>query len=367
MPQGKKESIQLKHIYNEKTLGELADVLRLHHKVFNKKDFLKHFKTSEWKQAELKSRVRIITKALYENLPKKYDHALKILIPSSAHIKWSYFGVIFPDYTECYGQDNWTLSMKALKEFTKHSTGEFAIRPFIESSQDRTLKELLKWSKDKNHHVRRLASEGCRPRLPWGRKLSNLIKSPTPIIPILENLKDDPELYVRKSVANNLNDISKDNPELVLKIANTWHGRSENTDWIVKHGLRTLLKKGDKRALKIFGHENVKGLKVNKIVLSSKNIKIGDKLEFSFEVENTNKKPVKVRLEYVIYYAKKNKTDSKKVFQIGKLDLHPGKQVLKKAQSFKDFSTRKHVAGEHRVGILVNGEELGVAMFRLKE
>lgn len=367
MSKKEKRPPQLKHMYNSETLSELAGFIKLYFKKFDKIEFISNFKTKAWKEAELKARVRIITTALYDNLPKDYEKALDILIPASFHVKWHYFGIFFPDYVECYGLDHWKLSMKALREFTKSSSGEFAIRPFIEMDQERAFRELLKWSKDKNHHVRRLSSEGCRPRIPWGSKLQSLVLDPSPIIPILENLKNDPELYVRKSVANNLNDISKDNPELVLKLARVWHGKTENTDWIVQHGLRTLLKKGDKNALKIFGHESAKGLTVNKLKLSSKNIKIGDKLEFSFELENTNRKPVKVRLEYAVYYAKANKADSKKVFQIGKLDMTPGKQLIRKTQSFMDFSTRKHVAGEHRVGILVNGEELGVAVFRLKD
>jgi 3-methyladenine DNA glycosylase AlkC len=367
MSKKEKNPPQLKYMYNSDTLSELAGFIKLYYKKFNVQEFLSNFKTKSWKEAELKARVRIITISLYDNLPKDYEKALNILIPASFHIKWHYFGIFFPDYVECYGLNDWKLSMKALQEFTQSSSGEFAIRPFIELDQDRAFKKLLKWSKNRNHHIRRLASEGCRPRIPWGSKLQSLVADPSPIIPILENLKNDPELYVRKSVANNLNDISKDNPELVLRIARAWHGKSEHADWIVKHGLRTLLKKGDRNALQIFGHESAKGLKVNKLKLSSKSIMIGDKLEFSFELENTHKKPLKVRLEYAIYYAKKSKLDSRKVFQIGKLDMEPSKQLFKKSQSFKDFSTRKHLAGEHKIGILVNGEELDVALFRLRE
>ncbi len=367
MSKEEKSPPQLKYMYNSDTLSELAGFIKLYYKKFDVQEFLSNFKTKSWKEAELKARVRIITVSLYENLPNDYEKALNILIPASFHIKWHYFGIFFPDYVECYGLNHWKLSMKALQEFTQSSSGEFAIRPFIELDQDRAFRELIKWSKNKNHHIRRLSSEGCRPRIPWGSKLQSLVIDPSPIIPILENLKNDPELYVRKSVANNLNDISKDNPELVLRITSKWHGKGEHTDWIVKHGLRTLLKKGDKTALQIFGHESAKGLKVNKLSLSNKTIKIGDKLEFSFELENTNRRSKNVRLEYVLYYAKKNKINSKKVFQIGKLDLPPGKQLIKKSQSFKDFSTRKHFAGEHKIGILVNGEELDVALFRLRE
>lgn len=222
MPQGKKEHFQLKNIYNEKSLKELSVVIKKHYRNFNEKSFLETFKTKNWKQAELKARVRIITESLYEHLPTDYEKALEILTPASSHVKWSYFGIFFPDYVECYGLENWNLSMNALKVFTQSSSGEFAIRPFIEANQDKAFKEILKWSKDKNHHIRRLSSEGCRPRLPWGKKLNNLIIDPSPIIQILENLKDDPELYVRKSVANNLNDISKDHPDLVLKLAKAW-------------------------------------------------------------------------------------------------------------------------------------------------
>lgn len=366
MPQGKKEHFQLKNIYNEKSLKELSVVIKKHYRNFNEKSFLETFKTKNWKQAELKARVRIITESLYEHLPSDYQKALEILTPASSHVKWSYFGIFFPDYVECYGLDSWGLSMKALKVFTQSSSGEFAIRPFIEANQDKAFKEILKWSKDKNHHIRRLSSEGCRPRLPWGKKLNNLIKDPSPIMQILDNLKDDPELYVRKSVANNLNDISKDHPDLVLKLAKAWIGKSENTDWIIKHGLRTLLKKGDKRALKLFGHGDTKGLEVKELKLNNKEIKLGEKLEFNFTLTNTNNTSREVRVEYAIHYQKKGDKLSKKVFQLKKLKLSKGEIQLRSTQRFQDFTTRKHYAGAHVLEIIVNGEVMSDAEFKLK-
>ena len=365
MPQGQKEYVQLKDLFSDQKLKELAIQLAFHHKSFNKKKFLEIFKTKKWKDAELKARVRIITNTLHDHLPENYEKSLSVLIPASKKINWGYFGIFFPDYVECYGLNSWTSSMKALKEFTKSSSGEFAIRPFIEQDQDRAFKELLKWSKDKNHHVRRLSSEGCRPRLPWGRKLKELVKDPSPILEILENLKDDPELYVRKSVANNINDISKDHPEIVLDIAKKWIGKSERTDWIIKHGLRTLLKKGNKRALKIFGHHETKGLEINSLKLSVKNLNIGDKLNFSFKVKNSNEKALNVRLEYAIYYVKKNGVHSKKVFQISKATILKGTHSFSKSQSFKNFTTRKHYPGKHKLGVLINGQEMAIVSFVL--
>jgi 3-methyladenine DNA glycosylase AlkC len=227
------------------------------------------------------------------------------------------------------------------------------------------MKELLAWSTDKNVHVRRLSSEGCRPRLPWGLKLEQFVKDPAPILPILENLKADKELYARKSVANNLNDISKDHPQLVLKIAKKWYGNNEHTDWIVKHALRGLLKKGNKEALQLFGHHDAEGWQADNLKLSRTMLKIGDTLSFTFEITNASSVAKKCRIEYAVEYFKaKNKT-SKKVFHFAKKELAPGKHTFTTTQRFQDFTTRKHYTGPHAIYILVNGEEKATASFKV--
>ena len=150
-------------------------------------------------------------------------------------------------YVEKYGLDDFEISMDAIAEITKRNTSEYAIRPYIEKYQDQTLDQMKKWSKDKNNHLRRLSCEGLRPRLPWASKLDGFIINPKPILPILNQLKDDTSKYVQKSVANCLNDILKDNLEIGKSIIEKWNGSkiSKERKWIIKHALRNFLKKED--------------------------------------------------------------------------------------------------------------------------
>jgi 3-methyladenine DNA glycosylase AlkC len=357
----------LKNMYSPEKLAEIGKWIKASYNAFDEKEFLQHFKTTEWKNAALKARVRLIAEALHHGLPKDYGKAIEILKPASLNLQWGYFGIFFPDYVECYGLQHWDISMKALQVFTQTSSGEFAIRPFIVQNPSKAFAQLEKWSKSKNHHHRRLSSEGCRPRLPWGLQLKTLIKDPTPIFRILENLKEDKELYVRKSVANNLNDISKDHPQVVLGIAKKWRDLDENTDWIIQHAMRTLLKKGNKDALKIFGHHNADQIEVSGLKLNKSKFSIGESATFTFNLNNADKKPREIRLEYQIHFAKQASKTSAKVFQFKKTKLAKGLHPFSKKHSFRDLSTRKHYAGKHALCILVNGEEKGRCIFHLVE
>ncbi|RLD74188.1 MAG: hypothetical protein DRJ10_17110 [Bacteroidetes bacterium] len=190
-----------------------------------------------------------------------------------------------------------------------------------------------------------------------------LKKDPSLIIPILEKLKRDKSEYVRRSVANNLNDISKDNPETVLELCENWYGNTKDTDWIVKHACRGLLKSGNKRAMLLFGFGDPKNLEVSSLKLDEINVKIGSDLHFSFQLNNKNKKDAKIRLEYRMYFMKANGKQSGKIFQISEKQHKPGKYTVKKKHSFKNLSTRKHYPGEHEIGIVVNGVEKGKMNF----
>jgi hypothetical protein len=165
-------------------------------------------------------------------------------------------------------------------------------------------------------------------------------------------------------VANNLNDISKDNPELALGICEKWHGQSQNTDKIVKHACRTMLKAGDKRALAIFGYSDPSLITVENLKLDKKALSIGDNLIFSFDI--TVEKKSKVRLEYAVYFVKAKGKLSKKVFKITEKDYDPGTHSISKKQSFQEQTTRKHYPGTHQISIIVDGEEKATASFELK-
>ncbi|MBC8080209.1 MAG: hypothetical protein H7X86_07675 [Gorillibacterium sp.] len=164
--------------------------------------------------------------------------------------------MFFSDFVAIYGQEDaqWELSMLALERFTQRSSAEFAIRPFLLRNPGRVMGQMEIWSQHPNEHVRRLSSEGCRPRLPWGVSLPMFKRDPTPVLSILEHLKADPSLYVRKSVANNLNDIAKDHPGVVLETVRCWKGVDPKTDWIIRQGCRTLIRKADPEVLTLFGY-----------------------------------------------------------------------------------------------------------------
>ncbi len=348
----------LKNIYNKAFIDDLSSRFLKVHSKFDSKRFKKSIFSDGWEEKELKERMRHISLMLNNVLPEDFPKAVKILEKIAGGINNESFELmIFPDYVEVFGGNHWNESINALEIFTEIASSEFAVRPLIFKNPTRMMKVMLKWSKHKNHHVRRLASEGCRPRLPWAMALPIFKNNPSPIIPILENLKSDPELFVRRSVANNLNDISKDNPEVVLDLAKKWNGESGEVDWVIKHALRTLLKKGNNRALTMFGYGRSSNIKIEQLKLKSKIVSIGKELTFSFDVTLKSRKKEKVRLEYAIYYMKKNGRQSKKVFKIGESTLSGKKIGFLKKQSFREMSTRKHYPGKHKISIIVNGKE----------
>ncbi|MEO0474244.1 MAG: DNA alkylation repair protein, partial [Bacteroidota bacterium] len=257
-----------------------------------------------------------------------------------------------------YGQDDWEASIPALEHFTQYSSSEFAVRPFILKDPDRMLTVIQKWANHPNYHVRRLASEGCRPRLPWAMALPIFKKDPKPLLPILELLKADPEDYVRRSVANNLNDISKDHPDLVLNVAGKWLGQKKETDWIVKHACRTLLKKGVPQAMRLFGFGDPQAVRIQDMRISPATVSIGEKVTFSFTLLHTEGTPAKLRIEYAIDFVKANGSTSRKVFHITENQYPTGEEIrFEKTHSFKERTTRKHYPGRHHFTILINGVE----------
>ncbi len=274
--------------------------------------------------------------------------------------------IVFPNFVEYYGLEDQKTSLKALALFTRYSTAEFAIRPFLAQNPD-TIKQLYKWSTHKNMHVRRLASEGCRPLLPWAMKNHQYVKDPSPLLAILKTLRNDPENYVYRSVANNMNDISKHHPDLMLDLAKGWISETETTRWVCKHGLRTLLKKGNQTAMQLFGFGPIDAIQINTFGIASKNISIGNTSELSIILTN-NGETAKFRLEYAVGYLKKNGTHNEKVFQLKETLLSEKEQIsFKKKVDFKNLSTRRHYPGEHYVYLKVNGIKTSSLDFKLSE
>ncbi|MED3962384.1 DNA alkylation repair protein [Niallia taxi] len=355
----------LKNIYDLAFITKLEDVFTQHYPAFDKERFRSSLFETEWEELALKERMRQITLSLAPVLPQDYGQAITILrqcAPSFTGLG----GIVFPDFVEQYGLEDWELSIETLAYFTQFSTSEFAVRPFLIKDQSKMLAQMEVWASSENEHIRRLASEGCRPRLPWGLSVPALKKEPAPVLVILEKLKEDESLYVRKSVANNLNDISRINPDLAVKIAESWYGENQKTNWIIKHACRSLLKKGDPRVLQIFGFENNDNLTVSNFRITPERLLIEESIEFSFSLTSELEVPHKVRVEYAIDYVKANGKQSRKVFHLSEMEWKGVmKKVFTKKQSFKDLTTRKHYPGVHRITIIVNGAEKAALEFDL--
>jgi 3-methyladenine DNA glycosylase AlkC len=224
---------------------------------------------------------------------------------------------------------------------------------------------MLQWTEHPDPHVRRLASEGCRPRLPWSMALNDFKKDPAPILPILYALRADESEYVRNSVANNLNDITKDHPQLILSIAQEWYGSHPGTDWILKHACRSLLKQGHPKALALFGFGQLAGVQLQNLTLHPTEITMGQDLTFSFTLLNNSTEPQKIRLEYGIDFVKANGSRTTKIFKISEKIIGSGQLEVTKTHRWREITTRVHYAGEHRLSIRVNGVELAEALFHL--
>ncbi len=354
----------LKNIYTTTYISSLAEKIKEHYSSFESEKFITSVFDETWKSLELKNRMRHIALKLHAFLPLSYEHQLEILKPVSNDFV-SYEAMFFQDFVEVFGLDNFVVSMQALGVFTIDSSSEFAIRKFILKYEEKTMQQMHIWAKSKNEHLRRLASEGCRPRLPWAIALPKYKKNPTEVLKILEVLKNDNSKYVQKSVANNLNDISKDNPNVVIKFVKENLGKSISLDWICKHASRTLLKQGNPTVLSLFGfcdvsHVNIINFKYDKLV----NIQ-GD-FHFSFDLRS-EKKLGNLRIEYAIYYKKANGHHAKKVFMISQSDIKQTLKSIIKKQSFRNLTTRKHYSGEHFIVLILNGIEKEKRSFILND
>ncbi len=340
-----------------------ADGIAAAHPPFERDRYLDLVLDGAWEERELKQRLRHLAECLGEVLPD-YPEALDVLRRAAEQTD-GFMGMALSEFVLCHGQEDPERSLDALHCFTRYGSGEFAVRPFLESDPEGTLAVMLRWTGDDNEHVRRLASEGCRPRLPWAPALPAFKADPAPILPILEALKDDPSEYVRRSVANNLNDISKDHPDTVLAIAERWIGHSGNTDRIVKHACRTMLKAGEPRAMRIFGFADPAHLRVENLTLAEGAVPIGGELPFAFDLVNGEDGERKVRLEYRVEYVKARGKRSSKVFQIKEAAMGPGEHHVERRLSLQERSTRKHYPGTHGIAIVVNGVEKASAAFEL--
>lgn len=354
----------LKYIYNDLFFKEFNAVAGSVVHGWKTKAFNKAVQNEDWPHMELKQRMRHLSTCLYNQLDgsfsRKLSAVLKMVTVIKQGSKVTYSGLAYmfiPDFVEQYGLDDMERSFKAMEAISMISSCEFAIRPFLLKDQQRVMEQMLKWSKDPHQNLRRFSSEGCRPRLPWAMAIPSLKKDPLPILPILENLKADESLFVQKSVANNLNDISKDHPALILSVIKQWKGHNSITGWILKHGSRGLLKTGHEEVLELFGTGGNVNCTISSVKLNKKKLLIGESLSFEFDLHLKETSARNLRIEYLIYFKKPGKTNSKKIFKINERNYKPGRHTFKKLHSFKDLTTRKHYPGTHSLAIVINGKE----------
>lgn len=346
----------LKEMFGHAFYGKLANAITSVHPQFPAARFVKDV-TRELTELSLNQRMRKTSQILRQYLPENYNHAIGILKEVVPKLERGYTTLVFPDFVSQYGLSHFAESLDALKYFTSFGSSEFAIRVFLQQDFTRTIKVMYKWSEDENFHVRRLSSEGSRPRLPWSFRLEQVIKNPEVTSPILENLKCDNELYVRKSVANHLNDISKDSPDYVLRLVNSWDKTNPDTAWIVKRGIRSLLKEGDKNSMNVFGLTKDVKVTIRKFRMSSDVLRLNDVLQFQFDVVSGKTKPQKLMIDYQIHYSKKSGKQSGKVFKLKEIVLGGGETIsITRKQRFQDFTTRKLHSGQHILEIVVNGD-----------
>lgn len=331
---------------------------------FQEKAFDEALYSAEWKELELKDRMRHIAKVMKNFVDESYELAMGQWVSLFNDLRadkiqdFALEYMFINEFISQNGLNHLEVSLHAMSEITEITSCEFAIREFLKQEEAEALEIIYTWVNHDNHHVRRLASEGTRPILPWSFPLKSFKKNPQLTLPILEKLKNDEYEYVRRSVANHINDISKDHPDLVIETMRKWLGRTKELDWVCKHGSRTLLKKGIPEILNLFGFGDPACFKLDNFKLQKSTILKDQDLYFVFEISNGSKSKEKLRLEYAIYYLKSNGSHSKKVFQISERFMDSQEKItIQKKQSFKDLSTRKHYAGNHFISLITNGVE----------
>jgi 3-methyladenine DNA glycosylase AlkC len=331
---------------------------------------------------ELKARAQHLCRALEATLPADFDAAAAVIEASLAPMRGDEdLAALGPGETRLAGWMVWPLTefvarrglghperaLRCLRALTQRFTAEWAVRPFIVAHPELTFATLARWAQDPSPHVRRLVSEGSRPRLPWGLQLKALIADPSPTLPLLEALLDDPSEYVRRSVANHLNDIAKDHPALVVDwVVRHLRDASPERRALLKHASRTLIKRGDSRMLKAWGL-GLRFAGTAVLTLTPKTLRVGDSLAMSLTLRSTARRAQQLVIDYAVHHVKANGERRPKVFKGWTIELAPGEsRTLAKRHSMREVTTRRYHAGRHALDLRINGEVVAEAEFDLR-
>lgn len=368
-----------KNFFSIAVIQKMAAILSAHAPNFDK-DRFETIASIDHETNELKQRSQQIQKALVATLPNNLDDLAPILlgalgpeapidggVTSNDREGLNGFAIMpLCDFVTQIGLDDWGKAAPLFVEMTKRFSAEFAVRPFIVQNPGATMKTFAQWAKHENAHVRRLASEGCRPLLPWGIRLNQFVKDPSPILPILDQLKDDPTEYVRRSVANNLNDIAKNHPDLIAEIATRWmQDASKDRKRLVRHGCRTLIKNGHPPTLAALGYKPI-DLQSAEINIKTPKVVFGSALEFGFNLTPKDKAKHPFILDFAIHFLKANGELSPKVFKLSTGMIGAGAALQgEKKVPLRPITTRRFYPGTHKLELLLNGQSLGSKEFLL--
>ncbi|MDP3821856.1 MAG: DNA alkylation repair protein [Burkholderiales bacterium] len=370
-----------KNLINKGTVEAIGMALQKAWPAFDRKRFQKLAQTG-LDALEFKARARHVSAALESTLPEDFDQAAALLeatlAPPGAQNdpRWAQVGngslagwAVWPmgEYVSRRGLQSPHRGLATLHALTQRFTAEWPIRAFIEQHPELTFATLALWARDPSEHVRRLVSEGSRPRLPWGLQLKGLIKDPAPTLPLLLALQDDASDYVRRSVANHLNDIAKDHPALVAEwLEEHLTDASPERRALLKHATRTLVKKGDPRVLKAWGlGKPLRGSAT--LAITPKRVSVGDSLELSMTLASSAARAQKLVIDYAVHHVKANGSTSDKVFKGWVLELAANEErTLRKSHSMRLITTRVYHAGHHAVDLRINGQVVASAGFDLR-
>jgi 3-methyladenine DNA glycosylase AlkC len=354
----------LKNNYGPEVVERVAALVAGTHDTFDEAAFVATC-LDGYDALELTPRARRMSDVLAVMLPADREEALRIVVdalpaenPDDELTGFESFALLpFVFFVADHGIDHFEPSMTAQYELTKRFTAEFSIRAFLERYPDETLARLRIWTADPNVHVRRLVSEGTRPRLPWAPRLRAFQADPTPVLELLELLKDDPEEYVRRSVANNLNDIAKDHPAVVAEVAGRWWADGDGTRRrLVRHALRTLIKAGDPSALAVLGYGADAPVRLGGVRITPERAPIGAKVRIEATIENPGDTTIGALVDLRVHFVKANGSARPKVFKGAEVTIEPGGSVfVAKTISIAQHSTRTHYPGDHAVDVLLNG------------
>jgi 3-methyladenine DNA glycosylase AlkC len=364
----------LKEIFNAELVRAIAAEIRRTYAPFDTQAFVA-LAVDGLDDLELSARAWQIAEALRACLPPPFRTAAAILeaslgpeLPATGNNgpePLRYLPQVF--FVQKYGLDDFDAAMRLQAALTKRFSAESSIRAFLTSYPERTYQQMLTWAKDQNPHLRRLASEGTRPRLPWAPRLRAYQETPQPVLALLELLKDDDARYVQRSVANNLNDIAKDHPALVVETCRRWaQNASPGRAWVIRHALRSLIKAGNKDAIRLLGGAMTPQIEIKNVRITPGRVTMGGKIRLLFEVVSTSSASQHLLIDYAVHFVKANGRTNRKVFKLRAVTLQqPEAITLGATLSTHQMTTRRHYPGLHRIEAVVNGEQYPLGAFLL--